>query len=156
VKWSCVEIGLQSSDFVIADACEEKCFTSRYTLCLNAVELFRSNILVNFIPVILIWLFQSSGYIVFISPEFYQNWTKTSSVREVFDLKVFVINVGIIRTYILQDYYLCNLNVYNCWTFIFQNLIAAMASNSLKTNLISIMTRSGFFRTCMIWKHNWY
>ena len=43
--------------------------------------------------------------VVFIFPEFYQ---KTSSVREIFVLKVFVINLGIIRIDILYNYYICN------------------------------------------------
>ena len=69
VKCSYVEIELQSSNFATTDTCEERGFTSRYTLCFGAVELFRTNILVNFISVILICLFQSSGRVC-------QNWKK--------------------------------------------------------------------------------
>lgn len=53
---------------------------------IDTVELFKTNILINFNSVILICLFQSSGYCV------HQNWKKIGSFREALDLKVFVIN----------------------------------------------------------------
>ena len=41
VKCSYVEIELHSSNFATADTREERGFTSKYTLCFGAVELFR-------------------------------------------------------------------------------------------------------------------
>lgn len=81
----CEVLELQSSNFATADTCDEKGFTSRYTLLFSAVELFSTNIL--------ICLFQSCAYCV------YQNWKKISSVLEALDLKVFVVCLGIIRIY---------------------------------------------------------